>query len=35
MDGMRDINRMDGGYAYRPPADTMAEFRILTSDRAG
>ena len=21
VDGMRDINRMDGGYAYRPPAD--------------
>jgi len=31
VDGMRDINRMDGGYAYRPPADTMAEFRILTT----
>jgi len=30
VDGMRDINRMDGGYAYRPPADAMAEFRILT-----
>jgi hypothetical protein len=28
---MRDVNRMDGGYAYRPPADTMAEFRILTT----
>lgn len=31
VDGMRDVNRMDGGYAYRPPADAMAEFRILTS----
>jgi hypothetical protein len=31
VDGMRDINRMDGGYAYRPPADTMTEFRILTT----
>jgi hypothetical protein len=31
VDGMRNINRMDGGYAYRPPADTMAEFRILTT----
>ena len=31
VDGMRDVNRMDGGYAYRPPADTMAEFRILTT----
>ncbi len=31
VDGMRDVNRMDGGYAFRPPADAMAEFRILTS----
>ena len=31
LDGMRDINRMDGGYAFRPPADAMAEFRILTT----
>ncbi len=31
VDGMRDINRMDGGFAYRPPADSMAEFRILTT----
>jgi hypothetical protein len=31
VDGMRDINRLDGGYAYRPPADAMAEFRILTT----
>ena len=31
VDGMRNINRMDGGYAYRPPADSMAEFRILTT----
>jgi hypothetical protein len=31
VDGMRDVNRMDGGYAYRPPADSMAEFRILTT----
>lgn len=31
VDGMRDINRMDAGYAFRPPADSIAEFRILTS----
>ena len=31
VDGMRDINRMDGGYAFRPPADAIAEFRILTA----
>ncbi len=35
VDGMRDINRMDGGYAYRPPADAMAEFRILTTTAPG
>jgi len=31
VDGMRDINRMDGGFGYRPPADSIAEFRILTT----
>jgi hypothetical protein len=31
VDGIRDINRLDGGFAYRPPADSMAEFRILTT----
>lgn len=31
VDGMRDINRLDGGFAFRPPADAMAEFRILTT----
>ena len=31
VDGMRNINRLDGGYAYRPPADAIAEFRILTT----
>jgi hypothetical protein len=31
VDGMRNINRLDGGYAYRPPADSIAEFRILTT----
>lgn len=31
VDGMRDINRMDAGYAFRPPADSILEFRILTA----
>jgi hypothetical protein len=31
VDGMRDINRMDAGYAFRPPADSIIEFRILTA----
>ena len=31
IDGMRDINRLDAGYAFRPPADAIAEFRILTT----
>jgi hypothetical protein len=31
VDGMRDINRMDAGYAFRPPADSIVEFRILTT----
>ncbi len=31
VDGMRDINRLDAGYAFRPPADAIAEFRILTT----
>jgi hypothetical protein len=31
VDGMRDINRMDAGYAFRPPADSIAEFRIITA----
>jgi hypothetical protein len=31
VDGMRDINRMDAGYAFRPPADSIVEFRILTA----
>jgi Carboxypeptidase regulatory-like domain/TonB dependent receptor/TonB-dependent Receptor Plug Domain len=31
IDGMRAINRMDGGYAFRPPADSIVEFRILTA----
>ncbi len=31
VDGMRDLNRMDAGYAFRPPADAIAEFRILAA----
>ena len=31
IDGMRDVNRLDAGYAFRPPADAIVEFRILTA----
>jgi hypothetical protein len=30
LDGARNINRMDGGYALKIPVDAIAEFRILT-----
>ncbi|MEW5980292.1 MAG: carboxypeptidase regulatory-like domain-containing protein [Acidobacteriota bacterium] len=30
VDGARNINRMDGGFALRVPVDAIAEFRILT-----
>lgn len=30
VDGARNVNRMDGGYALRIPVDAIAEFRILT-----
>ena len=30
MDGARNLNRMDGGFALRVPVDAIAEFRILT-----
>jgi outer membrane receptor protein involved in Fe transport len=30
MDGARNNNRMDGGFALRVPVDAIAEFRILT-----
>lgn len=30
LDGAKNINRMDGGYALRVPVDAIAEFRILT-----
>jgi len=30
VDGARNLNRMDGGFALRVPVDAIAEFRILT-----
>ncbi len=30
LDGARNINRMDGGFALRIPVDAIAEFRILS-----
>ncbi len=30
LDGAKNGNRMDGGFAIRPPVDSIAEFRILT-----
>jgi hypothetical protein len=30
LDGAKNINRMDGGFALRIPVDAIAEFRILT-----
>jgi hypothetical protein len=30
LDGARNVNRMDGGFALRVPVDAIAEFRILT-----
>ncbi len=30
LDGAKNINRMDGGYALRVPVDAIAEFKILT-----
>jgi hypothetical protein len=30
LDGARNVNRMDGGYALKPPVDAISEFRILT-----
>lgn len=30
LDGAKNINRMDGGYALRVPVDAIAEFRIIT-----
>jgi hypothetical protein len=31
LDGVQNVNRMDGGYALKIPVDAIAEFRILTS----
>ncbi|HZT37867.1 MAG TPA: carboxypeptidase regulatory-like domain-containing protein [Bryobacteraceae bacterium] len=30
LDGVRNVNRVDGGYALRTPVDAIQEFRILT-----
>ncbi|MCC6589586.1 MAG: TonB-dependent receptor [Bryobacterales bacterium] len=30
LDGVRNVNRMDGGFAIRTPIDAIQEFRILT-----
>ena len=30
VDGVQNMNRMDGGYALKVPVDAIAEFRILT-----
>jgi hypothetical protein len=30
LDGAKNVNRMDGGYALRVPVDAISEFRILT-----
>jgi len=31
LDGVQNVNRMDGGYALPIPVDAIAEFRILTN----
>ena len=30
MDGGKNVNRMDSGFALRVPVDAISEFRILT-----
>lgn len=30
LDGVRIVNRVDGGFAFRPPVDVVDEFKILT-----
>jgi hypothetical protein len=30
VDGVTNVNRVDGGYAFRTPVDAIEEFRILT-----
>ena len=32
LDGVSNVNNVDGGYALRVPVDAIAEFRILTSN---
>ncbi len=34
LDGAKNVNRMDGGFALRPPVDSIVEFRILTHTAA-
>jgi len=31
LDGVQNVNRMDGGFALKIPVDAIAEFRILTN----
>jgi len=31
LDGVQNVNRMDGGFALKVPIDAIAEFRILTN----
>jgi TonB-dependent Receptor Plug Domain len=31
LDGVQNVNRMDGGFALKIPIDAIAEFRILTN----
>ena len=35
LDGVSNVNRVDGGYALKTPVDAIQEFRILTQTRAG
>ncbi len=32
LDGVSNINSVDGGFALRTPVDAISEFRILTSN---
>jgi hypothetical protein len=34
VDGVQNMNRMDGGFALKVPVDAIAEFRILTQSAA-
>ncbi len=35
LDGVTNVNRVDGGYALKTPVDAIQEFRILTEYGAG